>query len=277
LALSALQKKTNCGSWASTNLNPWTSDRQHCRSYRLNAERLSTREQAGSLPTTTGSLNAILTNLQSLLTGAGIKRSAMLSKVESVVNTAVGEIEVIIQSDTSIRILPDLGTARGSTMKTVSSLLFLMAVSVWAQSSVVFTWTHNPLNAGTWPACSRFVTTMCQTGYTLSDVTTASAPVVISSTIAESALTYTLTPLPSAGAHIYDLVINGRGRSGNAVQSAPATVTVTVPVKTVSPPTGFAATALSPSVVFAGVDDRNPTLPASNTKVTALCLTCLHP
>jgi len=148
-----------------------------------------------------------------------------------------------------------------------------MAVPVRAQSSAVFTWAHNPLNAGTWPACSRSVRTMCQTGYTLSDVTTASAPVVISSTIAESALTYTLTPLPSVGAHIYDLVINGKGRSGNAVQSAPATVTVTVPFKTSSPHTGFAATALSPSVVFTGASAGNPIFPACSTKVTALCLT----
>ena len=49
---------------------------------------------------------------------------------------------------------------------------------------------------------------MCQTGYTQTDVTTVSAPIVISSTIAADALTYRLTPLLSAGSHIYHLVIS---------------------------------------------------------------------
>ena len=79
-------------------------------------------------------------------------------------------------------------------MKIVFRLVFLVAVPVGAQSSVVFSWSHNPLNNGIWPVCSTSVKKMCQIGYTLTDVTTASAPVLISSTIAANALTYKLTP-----------------------------------------------------------------------------------
>jgi hypothetical protein len=75
---------------------------------------------------------------------------------------------------------------------------------------------------------------MCRVGYTLTDVTTTSAEVLISSAIAEDALTYTLSPLPSAGLHIYSLTIDAKGISGALVHSTPATVKVDV-----SPP-GFA-------------------------------------
>ena len=115
-------------------------------------------------------------------------------------------------------------------MKIVFRLMFLVALPLGAQSSVVFRWGHNPSNNGIWPVCSRSVQKMCQTGYTLTDVTTASAPVVISSTIAANALSYKLTPLPAAGSHIYHLVINAKGRNGKAVHSAPASVTVKIPV-----------------------------------------------
>jgi hypothetical protein len=71
---------------------------------------------------------------------------------------------------------------------------------------------------------------MCQTGFPQTDVTTVSAPIVISSTIAADALTYRLTPLLSAGSHIYHLVINAKGGNGNPVHSAPASVTVKNPV-----------------------------------------------
>jgi hypothetical protein len=158
-------------------------------------------------------------------------------------------------------------------MKTVLLLVSLAAVPVWAQSSIVFTWGPNPSNASTWPACSKSVTTMCQTGYTLSDVTTASAPVVISSTIAESAVTYTLTPLPSVGSHVYNLVIRARGIRGDAVKSAPVTVTVSVPSMTFCPPTGFAAQTSLSSVVFSWTADGNRAIPACSKKITATCLT----
>jgi hypothetical protein len=113
-------------------------------------------------------------------------------------------------------------------MKTVLRLMFLIAVPVWAQSSVVFSWNHNPSYDGTWPVCSKHLKTMCQTGYTLTDVTTPAAPVVVSSAIDANALTYRLTPLPSAGSHIYHLVINAKGGNGHAVHSAPATVTIKI-------------------------------------------------
>jgi hypothetical protein len=108
-------------------------------------------------------------------------------------------------------------------------LICLATVTAWGQSRLVFAWKPNPSNTKTWPACSKSVKTMCRTGYTLTDVTTTSAPVIISSTIGKEALTYTLTPLPSAGLHIYNLVVDGNGSSGAAVHSAPATVKVDVP------------------------------------------------
>ncbi len=116
-----------------------------------------------------------------------------------------------------------------SAMNKLLWLIFLVTTPVWAQSRLVFAWKTNPANARTWPACSRLVVKMCRIGYTLTDVTTTSAPVVVSSTIAEDALTYTLSPLPSAGLHIYNLTIDAKGSSGAVVHSAPATVKAEVP------------------------------------------------
>jgi hypothetical protein len=158
-------------------------------------------------------------------------------------------------------------------MKTILSLVYLVAAPLWAQSSIVFTWGHSPSNAKVWPACSKSVTTMCQTGYTLKDVTIASAPVVISAAITGSALTYTLTPLPAVGTHIYDLFINARGSRGEGVQSAPATVAVSVPSMTFSPPTGFEAKASLSSVVFTWTGNGNVTIPVCKKEVTVACVT----
>jgi hypothetical protein len=116
-----------------------------------------------------------------------------------------------------------------STMNKLFWLIFVVATPVWAQSQLVFAWQTNPANARTWPACSRRVVKMCRVGYTLTDVTTISAQVVISSTIADDALTYTLSPLPSAGLHVYNLTVDAKGSSGALVHSTPATVKVEVP------------------------------------------------
>jgi hypothetical protein len=116
-----------------------------------------------------------------------------------------------------------------SAMNRLLWLILLATTTVSAQSRLVFAWKTNPANARTWPACSRLVIKMCRIGYTLTDVTTTSAPVIISSSIAEDALTYTLSPLPSAGLHIYNLTIDAKGSSGAVVHSAPATVKVEVP------------------------------------------------
>jgi hypothetical protein len=155
-------------------------------------------------------------------------------------------------------------------MKTAFRLILLMAVPLWAQSSVVFTWSHNPLKGGTWPVCRKSVTTFCQTGYTLTDVTTASAPVVISSTIAANALTYRLTPLPSAGSHIYHLVINAKGRNGNAVDSALATITVKIPIPNDPNPIALRLKVVVAFPVAAG--DTMPTILARNSQKVLRCI-----
>lgn len=77
-------------------------------------------------------------------------------------------------------------------------LLAALVPASHAQTSVGFTWSANPAWATSWPACSTTVTTMCLSTYTLTDITNASNPVVISSTIPATALSYTLSPLPAA-------------------------------------------------------------------------------
>jgi hypothetical protein len=92
-------------------------------------------------------------------------------------------------------------------------------------SSVVFTWTGN--GSGTIPVCKKGVTVACVTNYTLSDITDASMPKVISSGIG-NVLTYTLTLLPTVGSHTYRLLVSGRDQSGNSKSSPPATATLVV-------------------------------------------------
>src|ERR1700761_9305813 len=110
-------------------------------------------------------------------------------------------------------------------------LLTALAPASPAQTSVGFTWTANSAWASTWPACSTTVTTLCLSGYTLTD-TTGTTPVVVSSTIPATALSYTLSPLPAAGARTYSLVVNGKDQSGNPAASPPVTATVTIPSAT---------------------------------------------
>ena len=56
----------------------------------------TTLAAAGPAPTVTSALTAIVSNLKALLTGAQIKNPATLSKVSTVVETVVGEVEAII-------------------------------------------------------------------------------------------------------------------------------------------------------------------------------------
>lgn len=124
-------------------------------------------------------------------------------------------------------------------MKLVLALL-LFSSSAFAQSpGIVFTWSSNG-NPGV-PACSTTVTTSCLTTFTITDTT--SAPVVISSTIPSTVLTYTLTPEPAPGAHTYSLALSGKDQTGKAISSSTVSTTVTVPVPpfTLNPPTGFTA------------------------------------
>jgi hypothetical protein len=152
-------------------------------------------------------------------------------------------------------------------------LLLLTVFPACAQTSLVFTWGPNPSNAGYWPPCSKSVKKMCRTGYTLTDVTATSAPVVITSTIAQDSTTYTITPLPSAGLRTYNLVVNAKNSVRKVVHSDPATVTVAVPSMFSNAPAGFKAIATSTSIVFTWVGNQNRNLPVCSSKVRAACLT----
>jgi hypothetical protein len=152
-------------------------------------------------------------------------------------------------------------------------LLLLTVFPACAQTSLVFTWGPNPSNAGNWPPCSKSVKRMCRTGYTLIDVTATSAPVVITSTIAQDSTTYTITPLPSAGLRTYNLVVNAKNSVRKVVHSDPAIVTVAVPSMFSNAPAGFKAIATSTSIVFTWVGNQNRNLPVCSSKVRAACLT----
>lgn len=120
-------------------------------------------------------------------------------------------------------------------------ILALSPFASFAQTgSVNFTWSGN--GNPNLPACSGTVTNTCLTTFTIADITTASTPVVISSAIASTATSYTLTPLPTVGSHTYSLIISGKDQSGNSISSTPVTTTVVVPGITLNPPTGFTGT-----------------------------------
>ncbi len=148
-----------------------------------------------------------------------------------------------------------------------------MAFPACAQTRLVFNWGPNPSNAGKWPPCSKSVKKMCRTGYTLTDVTATSAPIVITSTITQDASTYTLVHLPSPGLHTYSLVINAKTSMGKPVHSDPATVTVAIPYMFSNPPAGFKAIATSTSIVFTWVSNQSKNLAVCSRKVKAACLT----
>lgn len=112
------------------------------------------------------------------------------------------------------------------------ALLLVLSEPAWAATSVLFNWTNSN------PVCSATVTTSCVKSATLTDTTTNT---VISSTITADTFTYTPTGgIPFGWTHTFSLVLNGVDASGNAVTSAPATVTVSN--STLNPPTGFTAT-----------------------------------
>ena len=153
-------------------------------------------------------------------------------------------------------------------------LLWILLLTVFpacAQTGLVFTWQPNPSNADRWPPCRKLVKTMCRTGYTLIDATNSSAPLVISSTIAPDATSYTVIPLPSAGVHVYDLVVDARvGRKGS-VQSSPATVTVVVPDMFSNPPAGFEAKATPAAILFTWLGPK-VNVPACGREHKVACL-----
>lgn len=122
--------------------------------------------------------------------------------------------------------------------KLILALLFVAAVPAFAATEIVFTWS-NP-NTATWPACSTTVTTMCLQNVELEDVTNPTAVAI--ATLASSAVGYTLTPLPAAGAHTYALFYNAKDATGAATVSPQSTVAVTVPGTPPLAPGSFAAT-----------------------------------
>jgi hypothetical protein len=158
-------------------------------------------------------------------------------------------------------------------MRKLLWLLLLTAFPACAQTRLVFTWGPNPSNAGKWPPCSKSVKKMCRTGYTLTDVTATSAPIVITSTITQDASTYTLVHLPSPGLHTYSLVINAKATMGKTVHSEPAVVTVVIPSMFSTPPAGFKAIASSTSILFTWASNQNKNLPICSMKVKIACLT----
>jgi hypothetical protein len=109
-----------------------------------------------------------------------------------------------------------------------------------AQTKVVLTWTSGNTGTNALPVCPSTSPTSCVTGFTLSmDGTLVAGPTAIGPTVT----TYTQTPLPAPGSHAYAIVMNGFDAVGNAVQSAAATTTVTVPAAvTIPEPTGFTVT-----------------------------------
>lgn len=83
-----------------------------------------------------------------------------------------------------------------------------------------WTGTGNP----TLPFCSSTVTKGCLTTYTITQ-----DGVIVVENIPGASLSYTLSTLPAAGEHAYQLVINGADQSGNVIQSPPATTTAVIP------------------------------------------------
>ena len=97
--------------------------------------------------------------------------------------------------------------------------------AIATSTSIVFTWISNQ-NKNV-PVCSRKVKAACLTAYILSDVTNASEPMSISSSIG-NVLSYTLNSQPKSGTHTYSLVASGIDQNGTSRSSTPAIATVMV-------------------------------------------------
>ena len=97
--------------------------------------------------------------------------------------------------------------------------------AIATSTRIVFTWVGNQNKD--LPVCSREVRAACLTAYTLRDLTNASEPVSISSSIG-NVLSYTLNGLPKSGTHTYSLVVSGIDQNGTSRSSTPAIATVLV-------------------------------------------------
>jgi len=130
----------------------------------------------------------------------------------------------------------------------ILALLMLATVPLLAAQTpnVVLTWQPNPANATAWPNCGAngaAPQTTCIVSTGVTDITSLSSPVVLTTTIPAATLTFTLATVPSPGSHSYVVFYEAKDQSGNAVLSANSnTATVTVPSSTPNPPVGLAAT-----------------------------------
>lgn len=157
-------------------------------------------------------------------------------------------------------------------MQRLFLMLLFTVFPAYAQTSIVFTWGTNPSDGDRWLPCSKSVKKMCRAGYTLTDVTATSAPIVITSSIPKDSYTYSLTPLPSPGLHTYNIVVNAKGAVGKALYSDPSTVTVDVPYMFSNPPSGFRAIATARNIVFMWAGSQNINPPVCSKKIKTACL-----
>jgi hypothetical protein len=125
-------------------------------------------------------------------------------------------------------------------------LLGCMVGHAQAFKQITLSWTNPNSPANGWPNCAFTATppvaTICVQGFTLTDITTPTAPVVLQPTcLGPASTSFVIAPLPSVGSHTYSLVTNGLGSTGAANNSAPSTVTVSVPAPSPSGPSSIIA------------------------------------
>lgn len=138
------------------------------------------------------------------------------------------------------------------TNRIACTLILLCALSAFAATptQLIFTWQANPLNTvngvNMWPACGTTLK-LCIAGETLLDNTVSTSPVQVATGISPTALTYTITPLPSTGAHSYCLEYNAYDQSGNPVTSSCDQVSVSVPSMVANHPVDLHAVPAAPS------------------------------
>jgi hypothetical protein len=114
----------------------------------------------------------------------------------------------------------------------VSSAAFPQSSKYSSYKQIDFNWSYT----ANLPACSGS-TTACFLGFTLKD-TTSGHTLVTPSTLGPNTLSYAYFPSGGVqyGVHSFALVANGFNENGAPITSTAATVTVTVPVSSISAP-----------------------------------------